>query len=282
MLAHLAQESAFETPTAEDLARPGPQAQGQEALEPGLGARRATPRAKIAKMRRHDPFWPTSPGTRWIWNRRGGGIAALHPADEGDTTFALAAAKARISRRWIAAPIGRRPGRMCDRQGLSLTVVLPEGLDDGPWKTGSPSPAEGVSRWHGLTGLRQAVTNNRTQLLSAPRGQGSLQAAAPRSSIAPLSTTSIAAACARTWLRGREIVHKRYLLHVAGHNLSLLMRIAIGAGTQTAGEAVAGGYLYLRAYCAFSRSDSLNGPMSRRMAKPPSSRYGLRRGKPGQ
>ena len=28
----------------------------------------------------------------------------------------------------------------------------------------------------------------------------------------------------RTWLRGRENVHKRYLLHVAGHNLSLLMR----------------------------------------------------------
>jgi len=27
----------------------------------------------------------------------------------------------------------------------------------------------------------------------------------------------------RTWLRGRENVHKRYLIHVAGHNLGLLM-----------------------------------------------------------
>ena len=44
----------------------------------------------------------------------------------------------------------------------------------------------------------------------------------------------------RTWLRGRENVHKRYLLHVAGHNLSLLMRQLIGAGTLR--EAVAGGY----------------------------------------
>ena len=44
----------------------------------------------------------------------------------------------------------------------------------------------------------------------------------------------------RTWLRGRENVHKRYLLHVAGHNLSLLMRQLIGAGTPL--EAVAGGY----------------------------------------
>ena len=42
----------------------------------------------------------------------------------------------------------------------------------------------------------------------------------------------------RTWLRGRENVHKRYLLHVAGHNLSLLMRKLIGAGTPR--EAVGG------------------------------------------
>ncbi len=44
----------------------------------------------------------------------------------------------------------------------------------------------------------------------------------------------------RTWLRGRENVQKRYLLHVAGHNMSLLMRQLIGAGTPR--EAVAGGY----------------------------------------
>ena len=35
----------------------------------------------------------------------------------------------------------------------------------------------------------------------------------------------------RAWLRSRENVHKRYLLHVAGHNLGLLMRLLIGAGT---------------------------------------------------
>jgi len=38
----------------------------------------------------------------------------------------------------------------------------------------------------------------------------------------------------------RDNVHKRYLFHVAGHNLSLLMRHLIGAGTPK--EAVAGGY----------------------------------------
>ena len=43
----------------------------------------------------------------------------------------------------------------------------------------------------------------------------------------------------RTWLRGRENVHKRYLVHVAGHNLGILMRLLIGAGTPR--EAVAQG-----------------------------------------
>jgi hypothetical protein len=43
----------------------------------------------------------------------------------------------------------------------------------------------------------------------------------------------------RTWLRRRDNVHKRYLLHVAGHNLGLLMRRLIGAGTPK--EAIARG-----------------------------------------
>ena len=35
----------------------------------------------------------------------------------------------------------------------------------------------------------------------------------------------------RTWLRGCENLHKRYLVHVAGYNLGLLMRLLVGAGT---------------------------------------------------
>ena len=35
----------------------------------------------------------------------------------------------------------------------------------------------------------------------------------------------------RAWLRGRENVHKRYLIHVAGFNLGILMRALFGAGT---------------------------------------------------
>ena len=35
----------------------------------------------------------------------------------------------------------------------------------------------------------------------------------------------------RAWLRGRENVHKRYLIHVAGYNLGLIMRLLTEAGT---------------------------------------------------
>ena len=35
----------------------------------------------------------------------------------------------------------------------------------------------------------------------------------------------------RAWLRGHENQHKRYLVHVAGYNFELIMRLLIGPGT---------------------------------------------------
>ena len=35
----------------------------------------------------------------------------------------------------------------------------------------------------------------------------------------------------RAWLRGRENLHKRYLIHVAGFNLGILMCALVGRGT---------------------------------------------------
>ena len=51
----------------------------------------------------------------------------------------------------------------------------------------------------------------------------------------------------RAWLRGRENVHKRYLIHVAGFNLGVLMRALHGQGTpKEAAEARAGFIFVLR------------------------------------
>jgi hypothetical protein len=35
----------------------------------------------------------------------------------------------------------------------------------------------------------------------------------------------------RAWLRGCENIHKRHLIHVAGYNLGLIIRLLTGAGT---------------------------------------------------
>ena len=96
----------------------------------------------------------------------------------------------------------------------------------------------GFSRWHGDEAARRAVTNNRARLKSGvAREAFKLRAEIVERCFAHNLDRG---GMRRTWLRGRENVHKRYLLHVAGHNLSLLMRQLIGAGTPR--EAVAGGY----------------------------------------
>ena len=112
-------------------------------------------------------------------------------------------------------------------------------LNDSPWKTRIAAPKQtGFSRWHGDEAARRAVTNNRARLKSGvAREAFKLRAEIVERCFAHNLDRG---GMRRTWLRGRENVHKRYLLHVAGHNLSLLMRQLIGAGTPR--EAVAGGY----------------------------------------
>ncbi len=49
----------------------------------------------------------------------------------------------------------------------------------------------------------------------------------------------------RTWLRGRQNVHKRYLVHVAGYNLGILMRALFGAGTPKEAAAIANAFVFI-------------------------------------
>ena len=99
----------------------------------------------------------------------------------------------------------------------------------------------GFSRWHGDDKARAAVYANRTRLGS---GVGK-EAMRRRAEIVERSFAHNLdrGGMRRTWLRGRENVHKRYLVHVAGHNLGILMRLLIGAGTPR--EAAAPALTYL-------------------------------------
>ncbi len=87
-------------------------------------------------------------------------------------------------------------------------------------------------RWRGDDAARRAVYNNR----SAQRWPGRPCAELVERGFAHVLDHG---GMRRTGLRGRDNVHKRTLIHVAGHNLGILMRLLIGAGTPR--EAVARG-----------------------------------------
>ena len=239
MLEHLARESGIETPTAEDLARLDRKRKGKK-LSNEDWVSKSDPEAKIAKMKDGTTHLAYKPEHAVDLDTGAVVAAELHPADEGDTTTlpkTLETAKENLAS-VDAAPTAEDPAECVTDKGYHSRSVL-KALDDGPWKTRISEPKQkGFARWHGDGAARRAVTNNRTRLLSGVAKEAfKLRAEIVERSFAHNLDRG---GMRRTWLRGRENVHKRYLLHVAGHNLSLLMRKLIGTGTPR--EAVAGGY----------------------------------------
>ncbi len=239
MLEHLARESGIETPTAEDLARLDRKRKGKK-LSNQDWVCRSDPEARVARMKDGTTHLAYKPEHAVDLDTGAVVAAELHPADEGDTTTlfkTLAAAEANLEA-VAAAPTPESPAECVTDKGYFSRAVL-KALDDSPWKTRIAEPRQkGFSRWRDDQAARRAVTNNRVRLKSAlARDAFKLRAEIVERSFAH---TLDRGGMRRTWLRGRENVHKRYLLHVAGHNLSLLMRQLIGAGTPR--QAVAGGY----------------------------------------
>ena len=170
-------------------------------------------------------------------------MAEGHAGGKGDTTTltgTLDAARRNLTNVG-AQPSSDNPAECVADKGYHARAVLTD-LDEGPWKTRIAEPQRrGVSRWHGDQDARRAVYNNRVRL----RSEVGKQAMRQRAELVERSFAHILdrGGLRRTWLRGRENVHKRYLIHVAGHNLGLLMRLLIGAGTPK--EAVAHGWCFL-------------------------------------
>ena len=103
-------------------------------------------------------------------------------------------------------------------------------LEDGPWRSRiAERKAAGVNRWRGDTEARRAVYDNRARLRSgAAKEAFRLRAELVERSFA---LTLDRGGMRRAWLRGGENLKKRYLVHVAGYNLGLIMRLLVGAGT---------------------------------------------------
>ncbi len=230
MLERMAEESGIETPTAEDLIRMDRKRKGKK-LSNADWVSKSDAQARIAKMKDGTTHLAYKPEHAVDLDTGAVVAAEVHAADEGDTTTlpkTLEAAAANLAR-VDAGPSEDDPAECVTDKGYHSRNGL-KALEDGPWKTRIAEPKRnGFSRWHGDGEARRAVTNNRARLQSGVAKEAfKLRAELCERSFAHILDRG---GMRRAWLRGRENIHKRYLIHVAGHNLGLLMRQLIGAGT---------------------------------------------------
>lgn len=231
MLRRMAEESGIDNPAADELTAMDRKRKGKK-LSNGEWVSTTDPEAKVAKLkdgRTHMAYKPEHA----VDLDTGVVIAAqLHPADEGDTATlpgTLETAEANLEAVLEDPPDPDDPAEMVADKGYHSRETL-KALEDSPWKTRIAEPgARGFHRWDGDDAARRAVTNNRVRLLSGV----AREAFKLRTEIVERGFAHILdhGGMRRTWLRGRENVQKRYLVHVAGHNLGILMRALIGAGT---------------------------------------------------
>jgi transposase len=230
MLTRMAKESGIETPTAEDLIRLDRARKGKKLSNTDWESP-TDPEAKIAKLKDGRTHLAYKPEHAMDLDTGAVVAAEVHAADQGDTSTmpATLASAAEHLATVNAAPTPEAPAELIADKGYHSRGTL-KTLDDGPWKTRISEPQrDAFSRWHGDDAARRAVYNNRTRLLSGvARAAFKLRAERVERGFALVLDRG---GMRRAWLRGRENVQKRYLIHVAGYNLGLIMRLLAGAGT---------------------------------------------------
>jgi transposase len=230
MLHRLAKESGIATPTADDLIRLDRRRKGKR-LSNADWTSPSDPEAKVAKLKDGRTRLAYKPEHAVDLDTGAIVAAEVHPADQGDTTTlpeTLQAAEANLAT-VDAAPTPEDPAELVADKGYHSRNGLKE-LEDGAWKSRiAEKKVQGVNRWRGDQEAQRAVYNNRTRLRSSVAKEAfKLRAELVERSFA---LTLDRGGMRRAWLRGRENLHKRYLVHVAGYNLGLIMRLLVGAGT---------------------------------------------------
>jgi transposase len=244
MLTRMAMESGIETPTADDLIRLDRARKGKK-LSNADWESQTDPDARIAKLKDGRTRLAYKPEHTLDLDTGAVIAAEMHAADQGDTATlpdTLAAAAEHLAA-VNATPTPEAPAELVADKGYHSRDGL-KVLDDGPWKTRiAERRTNSILRWHGDNDARRAVYNNRARLLSEVARQAfRLRAELVERSFALILDRG---GMRRAWLRGRENLQKRYLVHVAGYNLGLIMRLLTGAGTprefQARGRAWIGG-----------------------------------------
>src|SRR5437763_12100802 len=223
-------QSGIATPTAEDLIRLDRKRKGKR-LSNAERASPTDPEARIGKLkdgRTHLAYKPEH-----AVDLDTGAIVAAenHAADQGDTATlpdTLGAAEANLAAIG-AAPTPEDPAELAADEGYHSRDGL-KGLEDGAWKSRiAETKSAGVNRRRGDAAARRAVHDNRAR----PRSGVAEEAFGLRAELVERSFASTLdrGGMRRAWLRGRENLKERYLVHVAGDDLGLVMRLLVGAGT---------------------------------------------------
>jgi transposase len=230
MLKRLAAESGIATPTAEDLVRLDRKRKGKR-LSNAEWASPTDPEARIAKLKDGRTRLAYKPEHAVDLDTAAIVAAEVHLADRGDTATlpdTLEAAETNLAA-VDAAPTPEDPAELVADKGYHSRDGLKE-LEDGVWKSRiAEKKVAGVSRWQGDEAARRAVYNNRARL----RSGAAKEALTRRTELCERGFALVLdrGGMRRAWLRGRENLQKRYLVHVAGYNLGLVMRLLVGAGT---------------------------------------------------
>jgi transposase len=233
MLARMAKQSGVPTPTAAELKQFDRERKGKR-LSNAEWTSPTDPEARITRMQDGRTRLAYKPEHAVDLDTEAIVAAAIHPADRGDTTTlddTLEAAARGLDAAGCGPTTGS-PTELVADKGYHSRAVLKE-LDGGPWRTriAEPKPKE-VQRWRGDLDARRAVYGNRARLRSGV-GKEALKLRAERVERS-FEHSLDRGGMRRAWLRGRENVHKRYLVHVAAYNLGLVMRLLLGAGTPRA------------------------------------------------
>jgi transposase len=247
-LTRLAQSSGIETPTREDLARLDRKRRGK-----GSNAdweHPHDPDARITKMK--DGRTHLAHKAEHAVDLETGAVVAVtvQPADRGDTASleetldeAMDVLADVLEEEEAAEQLGEE--LLCEivaDKGYHSNAVLKEQAALGI-RTYISEPDRGRRNWRGKPAERHATYANRRRIRGA-RGQRLLRR---RNEVLERGFAHCyrTGRMRRTHLRGRANISKRLLAHVAGFNLSLLLRRGLGFGTPRGLQGAAGRFSWL-------------------------------------
>jgi transposase len=233
-LIRLAKESGIETPTREDLAKLDREraktTSNQEWEHPD------DPDARVTKMK--DGTTHLAHKAEHAVDMESGAVLAvtLQPANHGDTTT-IKETLLEVAERMetlIAEPataqtIDAHPvSEVVTDKGYHSNAILTDLAQLGI-RTYVSEPKRGGRNWIGKNEEREAVYGNRRRI----RGSYGKSMLRRRGMMLERSFAHCyeTGAMRRLHLRGRQNILKRLLLHIAGFNLSLVMRQLLGKGT---------------------------------------------------